>query len=78
VSAYGNSASRIDESIESVKPSSEVPFPKGSKVIHARFGEGLVVAVDGMGDDGRVQVRFCDATRWLLLSVAKLERWQGE
>lgn len=54
----------------------QVPFPVGSKVVHARFGEGLVLAVDGMGEDGRVQVRFCDATRWLLLSVAKLEPWE--
>ena len=78
VSSYASNANDTDEPTESAKPSDEVPFPKGSKVIHARFGEGLVVAVDGLGEDGRVQVRFCDATRWLLLSVAKLERWQGE
>lgn len=57
---------------------SHLPFPPGSKVVHARFGEGLVLAVDGMGEDGRVQVKFCDGTRWLLLSVAKLEKWEGE
>lgn len=57
---------------------SDVPFPKGSKVVHQRFGEGLVIAVDGLGEDGRVQVRFCDATRWLLLSVAKLEKWESD
>lgn len=78
VSAYRQSSDRSGEPVASVQPSCEVPFPKGSKVIHARFGEGLVIAVDGLGEDGRVQVRFCDATRWLLLSVAKLERWQGE
>ncbi|HQR95440.1 MAG TPA: 3'-5' exonuclease, partial [Thiotrichales bacterium] len=78
VSAYSQSSDRSLEPAASVQPNSDVPFPKGSKVIHARFGEGLVVAVDGLGEDGRVQVRFCDATRWLLLSVAKLERWQGE
>jgi hypothetical protein len=30
-----------------------------------------------MGEDGRVQVRFCDATRWLMLSIAKLEKWEA-
>jgi DNA helicase-2/ATP-dependent DNA helicase PcrA len=53
------------------------PFSPGSRVVHPRFGKGLVLAVDGMGDDGRVQVKFCDSTRWLLLSVAKLEKWEG-
>lgn len=57
--------------------SDDMPFPPGSRVIHARFGEGLVLAVDGMGEDGRAQVRFSDATRWLLLSVAKLDKWEG-
>jgi DNA helicase-2/ATP-dependent DNA helicase PcrA len=72
--SYGISAESSEES--SSRPTRELPFPKGSRVVHARFGEGLVLAVDGMGEDGRVQVRFCDATRWLLLSVAKLEPWQ--
>jgi DNA helicase-2/ATP-dependent DNA helicase PcrA len=56
------------------KATADAPFPKGCKVIHARFGEGVVLATDGMGEDGRVQVRFSDATRWLMLSIAKLEK----
>jgi DNA helicase-2/ATP-dependent DNA helicase PcrA len=56
------------------KATVDAPFPKRCKVIHARFGEGVVLATDGMGEDGRVQVRFSDATRWLMLSIAKLEK----
>jgi DNA helicase-2/ATP-dependent DNA helicase PcrA len=79
-SAYTHSTSttRNDNPVQTQKPTADVPFPKGSKVVHARFGEGLVLATDGLGEDGRVQVRFCDATRWLMLSIAKLEKWEGE
>ena len=79
-SAYTHSTSttRNDNPTQKPKPSANVPFPKGCKVVHARFGEGLVLATDGMGEDGRVQVRFCDATRWLMLSIAKLEKWEEE
>jgi len=50
------------------------PFSIRTKVYHDRFGEGVVLATDGMGDDARVQVRFSDGARWLLLSLAKLEK----
>ena len=53
------------------------PFPPRTRVVHPKFGEGVVTAVDGMGADGRVQVRFTDATRWLMLSLAKLSRWEA-
>lgn len=76
-SVTGVPASTLQQK-SSLSASEETPFPVGSKVVHARFGEGLVLAVDGLGEDGRVQVRFCDATRWLLLSVAKLTPWQEE
>ncbi len=61
----------------SVKPSANFadhPFPPQTKVLHPKFGEGVVIAVDGMGADGRVQVRFSDASRWLMLSLAKLSK----
>lgn len=51
------------------------PFKVGTKVRHAKFGEGTVVAVSGSGDDAQVSVAFPgDGIRKLLVSMAKLER----
>lgn len=50
------------------------PFPPKTRVLHPKFGEGVVTAIDGMGADGRVQVRFSDTSRWLMLSLARLSR----
>ncbi len=46
----------------------------GTRVFHAKFGEGKVLTVDGHGDDARAQVSFTrHGTKWLALSVAKLD-----
>ena len=43
------------------------------KVFHTKFGEGLVLAVEGAGTDARAQVNFPrHGVKWLALSVAKL------
>ena len=45
----------------------------GIAVFHNKFGEGKVLAVEGVGDDARAQVNFPrHGTKWLALSVAKL------
>jgi DNA helicase-2/ATP-dependent DNA helicase PcrA len=45
----------------------------GLAVFHNKFGEGKVLAVEGVGDDARAQVNFTrHGTKWLALSVAKL------
>ena len=45
----------------------------GQTVNHARFGEGVIVNIEGSGDDARVQVNFGpQGLKWLLLAVAKL------
>ncbi len=46
----------------------------GQTVAHKRFGEGVIVAMEGGGDDLRVQVNFSSAgTKWLAMSIAKLD-----
>ncbi len=46
----------------------------GTQVFHAKFGEGKVLTVDGQGDDARAQINFArHGTKWLALSVAKLD-----
>jgi DNA helicase-2/ATP-dependent DNA helicase PcrA len=45
----------------------------GQGVFHTKFGEGVVVTIEGKGDDARAQVNFGrHGMKWLALSVAKL------
>jgi DNA helicase II / ATP-dependent DNA helicase PcrA len=49
------------------------PFAVGQNVSHAKFGEGVVLAFEGRGQDARVQVKFRrEGTKWLALQYAKL------
>jgi len=46
----------------------------GQSVAHSRFGEGVIINIEGSGADARVQVNFGrEGVKWLALSVAKLE-----
>jgi DNA helicase-2/ATP-dependent DNA helicase PcrA len=48
-------------------------FRVGQSVRHAKFGEGVVVNLEGSGDDARAQVNFgVHGVKWLLVAVAKL------
>ena len=54
---------------------SENGFRVGMEVAHRKFGEGVIVELEGQGADARVQVNFGPSgTKWLALSVAKLDR----
>ena len=45
----------------------------GQAVYHTKFGEGMIVDLEGSGADARVQVNFGrEGVKWLALSVAKL------
>ncbi len=45
----------------------------GQGVFHTKFGEGVVVTIEGHGEDARAQVNFGrHGMKWLALSVAKL------
>jgi DNA helicase II / ATP-dependent DNA helicase PcrA len=46
----------------------------GSRVRHAKFGEGVITEFEGSGPSTRVQVNFAGAgSKWLVLGFAKLE-----
>ncbi|MBA2650272.1 MAG: DNA helicase II [Legionella sp.] len=46
----------------------------GQSVQHAKFGPGVVLAVEGSGAHTRVQVKFSDqSVKWLVLAYANLE-----
>jgi DNA helicase-2/ATP-dependent DNA helicase PcrA len=52
---------------------SEGGFRSGQSVFHNKFGEGVVLTLEGNGADARVQVNFGrHGTKWLMLSMAKL------
>jgi ATP-dependent DNA helicase UvrD/PcrA len=70
--------------VESTAPSidlrrSVTPTPSGpalrigQSVFHNKFGEGVIVTLEGQGDDARAQINFGrHGAKWLALSVAKL------
>ncbi len=49
-------------------------YKLGSRVRHAKFGEGIVLNLEGQGEHARVQINFQEAgNKWLVISFAKLE-----
>ncbi len=78
--AYGNSK-REDDFKDLTAPlparmaqaKTEGGLHVGQGVFHNKFGEGVVLTLEGSGQDARVQVNFGrHGTKWLMLSVAKL------
>ena len=56
------------------KQGSNSGYKLGSRVRHAKFGEGTVLNLEGQGEHARIQVNFQDAgNKWLVISFAKLE-----
>jgi DNA helicase-2/ATP-dependent DNA helicase PcrA len=52
----------------------ESKFRIGQSVVHAKFGEGVIVNLEGGGDDARAQINFGrNGMKWLALGIAKLE-----
>ena len=50
-----------------------VSWRVGQGVAHARFGEGVIINLEGSGTDARAQINFGrEGVKWLALSVAKL------
>ncbi|MBL4573784.1 MAG: DNA helicase II [Gammaproteobacteria bacterium] len=70
--SFGNTriGSRISGNIEVP----ETNLSLGQRVVHGKFGEGVILNYEGQGPNARVQVNF-DAvgSKWLVLSYAKLE-----
>lgn len=50
------------------------PFKLGQRVMHAKFGEGTVLNMEGQGGSARIQVNFeMVGSKWLVLAYANLE-----
>ena len=67
-------AGRVEAAAPSVIPKAPSHGLKsGQSVFHTKFGEGVIVTLEGSGDDARAQVNFGrHGMKWLALSVAKL------
>ncbi|MFJ5454548.1 DNA helicase II [Pectobacterium jejuense] len=49
-------------------------YKLGQRVLHAKFGEGTIVNLEGSGDHARLQVAFQgQGIKWLVAAYAKLE-----
>lgn len=52
----------------------EGQFRLGQRIKHAKFGEGVVLQMEGGGAQERVQINFSEVgIKWLMLAYAKLE-----
>ncbi|MDP4598679.1 MAG: DNA helicase II [Pseudomonadales bacterium] len=46
----------------------------GQRVIHSKFGEGVVINYEGEGKQARIQVNFkSDGSKWLMMAYANLQ-----
>jgi DNA helicase-2/ATP-dependent DNA helicase PcrA len=55
-------------------PAAEGRFKLGQRVRHAKFGEGVVLNIEGEGAQERAQINFRNVgTKWLMLAYAQLE-----
>lgn len=72
----GFARAKMDPALKKMAAKAEFKgFAIGNRVRHARFGEGSVVGLTGLGDDARIRVQFDDVgTKELLLSLAKLTK----
>jgi DNA helicase II / ATP-dependent DNA helicase PcrA len=59
------------------EPAAEPPAPGmrlGARVRHGKFGDGVILNLEGQGSQARVQVNFeQQGSKWLMLSFANLE-----
>lgn len=56
-------------------PDSSSDYQLGERVLHRRFGEGVVVNYEGQGPSARIQVKFREeGIKWLVAEYAKLEK----
>ena len=50
-------------------------FGLGQQVVHAKFGEGVVLNYEGAGQSARIQVEFHDVgSKWLIAGYANLQK----
>ncbi len=70
----GGTAAQAAFSRTSAQMENDAGFSLGQRVSHTRFGDGVVLNLEGAGSQARVQVRFEQAgSKWLVLAYAGLQ-----
>lgn len=58
----------------SLREQAEGGVTLGQQIIHPKFGEGTITAIEGEGERQRIQVNFIEhGSKWLILAFVKLE-----
>ncbi len=66
--------SRASSSITDENGTGKEAYTLGQRVSHAKFGDGVILNLEGSGGNTRVQVNFEEAgSKWLVAEYAKLE-----
>jgi DNA helicase-2/ATP-dependent DNA helicase PcrA len=45
----------------------------GQRVMHGKYGEGVVLQFEGGGERAKVQVNFAEGAKWLMVGYANLQ-----
>jgi DNA helicase-2/ATP-dependent DNA helicase PcrA len=68
-----SAASTLTPHASPFAPDASIPWRIGQSVMHAKFGNGVIVSAEGRGAEARVQVNFrSEGLKWLMLEYAKL------
>jgi len=71
--SYGNGGVAPALAVAAARSRPSHGYRIGQSVNHARFGEGVVINLEGNGDDARAQINFGpQGVKWLQLAIAKL------
>lgn len=62
----------ITEPTRSFQSTTECGYQIGQRVHHTKFGEGIILAIAGEGANTRVQVKFQEGAKWLVIAYANL------
>ena len=60
--------------LQSMREQTEGGVKLGQQIVHPKFGEGTITAIEGEGERQRIQVNFIEyGSKWLILAFVKLE-----
>ena len=62
---YASGSGLIDESANGMR--------MGQRVMHGKYGEGVVLQFEGNGERAKVQVNFAEGAKWLMVGYANLQ-----
>lgn len=72
--AFSGQRAQAKPIFTAIQREQDTGFRLGQAVAHPKFGEGMILNIEGEGAHARVQVNFeSEGTKWLVLSYARLE-----